>query len=111
MALLYAGNPHEVMHVISMRHVLRTAGWPVDVCVPMGTAIMFRRASVRVISSGGDPMVTHVVATHIANAVVKMVGVAIVPHSRVAAILSATATSFKGYAFARQPRDCLKGYL
>ena len=65
MALLYAGNPHEVMHVISMRHVLRTAGWPVDVCVPMGTAIMYRRASVRVISSGGDPMVTHVVATHV----------------------------------------------
>jgi len=56
---------YQVIYVISMRHALMAAVWPVFMFGAMSTAIMFGRACVRVFASGGDLMVIDMIAVYV----------------------------------------------
>jgi hypothetical protein len=78
---------YEVIHVIAMRHPLMTAIWSVNMAGFVRTAIVFRRAPVRIVSSSRDFVIVHMVAVHVVQvSIVQIVGVPIVLHRGMAAI-------------------------
>ena len=80
---------HKIIQVISVWHPFMATSWPVNMVGLMSAAIVFRRASVWIVSSGGDLMVIYMVAVHMVQmSIVKIVGVAIVLHGRVATIFA-----------------------
>src|SRR5260370_13808045 len=77
----------EIVNLISVRHPLMIAIWSVNVVGLVCAAIVFRRAPVWIVSSSVDLVVVHVVAVHVVQVpIMKIVGVAIVLYSDVAAI-------------------------
>ena len=77
----------QVVYMISVRNPLMTAIRPVRVARIMFPAIVLWRAGSRITSSGRNLMIVDMIAMHMVHvAVVKIVGVVVVAHSRVSAI-------------------------
>jgi hypothetical protein len=80
---------HQIIHMISVWHPFMATSWPVNMVRRMSAAIVLRRALVWIVSSGGNFMVIYMVAVHVVKmSIVKIVGVAIVLHGRVATIFA-----------------------